>query len=264
MLVEKPLADSWMDGCQILDLVSAKGLPLAVPHGLQVADHACRILDCVREGQIGRLELIEIQCSGWDIINAGIHWLNYVLELVRGDAVEWVMASCDAGSRTYRDGMQVETVAVTYLQTRSGVRVVMHTGDYVVVSRRGKGTLFRLVGTRGTLEFYAWEPCYWLLNESHPRGRLVTVEVGPGSAHQRHLEALAEQMDRGEPDYRVPNGSLAALELCEAAYQSCRHRCIVPLPLAEFVPPAPTDWEPGRPYAGHGGGRDGRRLPARG
>ena len=95
ILVEKPLADNWADGRQILNLVRAKGLPLAVPHGLLVAEHARQILDRVREGQIGDLELVEIQCTGWDIINAGIHWLNYALELLQGERMEWVMACCD-------------------------------------------------------------------------------------------------------------------------------------------------------------------------
>ena len=51
-----------------------------------------------------------------------------------------------------------------------------------------------------------------------------------------------------------------ALELCEAAYLSNRHGCKAELPLDTFTPPAPVDWEPGKPYAGEGGGRDGRKL----
>lgn len=51
-----------------------------------------------------------------------------------------------------------------------------------------------------------------------------------------------------------------ALELCEAAYLSGQHGCLVTLPLAAFAPPAPVDWAPGQPYSGQGGGRDGRQL----
>ncbi|MBN1640872.1 MAG: Gfo/Idh/MocA family oxidoreductase [Anaerolineae bacterium] len=260
ILVEKPLADNWRDGRQVLQAVRARGLPLAVPHGLLVAAHVGQIVERVQGGEIGRLELIEIQCAGWDIINAGIHWLNFVVVVTGGEPFGWVMASCDKRTRTYRDRMQVETTAVTYAQSQSGVRVVMHTGDDVVVSRTGKGTLFRLVGTGGLLEFYAWEPRYWLLNGAHPRGRTFDVDPGPRSAHQRHLEALAGQIDRGEPDYGVAESSLAALELCDAAYLSCRHGCKVTLPLSAFVAPEPTDWDPGAPYSGEGGGRDGRKL----
>jgi hypothetical protein len=69
-------------------------------------------------------------------------------------------------------------------------------------------------------------------------------------------------MDSGKADYFVPETSLAALELCEAAYLAGKHQCVVTLPLATFTPPAANDWEPGKPYSGStGGGRDGRKLP---
>lgn len=262
ILVEKPLADTAARGRRVLDLVQAKNLPIAVPHGLLVADHTQQVLEIVQGGAIGELKLVEIQCSGWDIVNAGIHWLNFFVTLTDRAPIAYVMGACDASTRTYRDGMQVETLAVTYAQTTSGVRVVMQTGDYVQTSEEGKDTLFRLVGTRGTLDFYGWEPRYRLLNAEHPQGKLIEVETGPRSMHQRHLERLAEQMDQGKPDYSVAQGSLLALEMCEAAYLSGRNGGIpVRLPLGEFVAVPPVDWQPGLPYSGEGGGRNGRTLP---
>ena len=172
------------------------------------------------------------------------------------------MALCESSTRTYRDGMQVETLAVTYIQMHSGLRVVMNTGDYVKPSEPDKGTLFRLVGTLGTLDFYGWESRYRLLNAANPHGRTFDVEPGPGTRHQRHLENLAAHIDRGAPDYSVAESSLKALELCEAAYVSARHGGVtVPLPLEQFAPPSPVDWAPGQPYSGQDGGRDGRKLP---
>ena len=120
ILVEKPLADTAKDGYTILEAVRAKGIPMVVPHGLLVADHSKQILDLVRGGAIGDLVLVEIECSGWDIINAGIHWLDFFVTLTGLEPVEWVMAACDCSTRTFRDGMQVETNAVTYAQTVSG------------------------------------------------------------------------------------------------------------------------------------------------
>jgi predicted dehydrogenase len=261
ILVEKPLADTWVAGRAILDAIRGRRLPMVTPHGLLVANHVAEIMERVRSGEIGSLHLIEIQCTGWDIINAGIHWLNFVVALLDGDAAEWVMASVDKGTRTYRDGMQVETLAVTYVQFRSGLRVVMNTGDYVTVTAPGEGVLFRLVGSAGLIEFYAWRPRYRIVSPQHPGGARVEVDPGPQSAHQRYLDTLAAQIDAGTPDYRIPESSLAALELCEAAYLSARHGCQVTLPLADFIPPAPNDWQPGQPYAGRGGGRNGRQLP---
>lgn len=262
ILVEKPLADTAASGRQVLQMIKARRLPMAVPHGLLVADHSRQVLELVRSGAIGELKLVEIQCSGWDIINAGIHWLDFFVALTQGAPVAYVMAACDASTRTYRDGMQVETLAVTYAQTVDGVRVVMQTGDYVQTSEPLKDTLFRLIGTQGTLDFYGWEPRYRLLNADYPQGQLVEVTPGPRSAHQRHLEHLAEQMDRDTPDYSIAEGSLLALEMCEAAYLSGRSGGVpVRLPLADFVVPQPVDWQPGLPYSGQGDGRNGRTLP---
>ena len=276
ILVEKPLADSFADGRRLLELVRARNLPMTTPHGLLVADHSRQILERVHNDEIGQLKLVEIQSSGWDIINAGIHWLNFFVTLTKRESIDYVMAACDASTRTYRDNMQVETLAVTYAQTASGTRVVMNTGDYVTISEPDADTLFRLIGSRGTIDFYGWAPRYRLLNADHPHGRLFEVEPGAvssaliqqsGSAsnnHQRHLENLAAEIDRAQPDYTVAEGSLAALEICEAAYLSCRHGGVpVSLPLDGFSPPPPVDWQPGLPYSGHGGGRNGRRLPRR-
>jgi hypothetical protein len=136
----------------------------------------------------------------------------------------------------------------------------MHTGDYVTIKRAGKPFIFRLVGTRGVLEFWAWESAYHLTNASHPHGQLFTVERYRQSGHQRYLESLAEQIDAGRADYAIPASSLTALELCEGAYISSAHRCRVTLPLADFAIPTDPDWRPGQPYSGAGGGRDGRKL----
>ena len=259
ILVEKPVADNAADGCVLLDLLKQKKLPVAVPHGLRVAEHVDRIIARVRNGDIGNLLQIEIQCVKWDIINAGIHWLNFAVALVEEPFVS-VLAACDTSTRTYRDGAQVETLAVTSAQTRSGIRVVMHTGDAIHINHLDASTVFRLFGSAGHIEFYAWASRYRIVNAKHPAGDLVEVPPLPGTAHQRHLARLADQMDRAAPDYALAESSLSALELCEAAYVSARHGCEVRLPLSQFAPPEKSDWDPARPYSGTGGGRDGRKL----
>jgi predicted dehydrogenase len=260
ILVEKPLADTYRAGVTLLDTVRDAKLPMVVPHGLLVADHSRRILELVRDGAIGSLRLVEIECAGWDIINAGIHWLNFALALMPEERAHQVMAQVDASTRTYRDGMMVETEAITYVTLGSGKRIVMHTGDFVPVAEAGVSTLFRLVGSHGLIEFFGWKPSYRIFNADHQDGVMVDVPVQPRSGHQRYLEMLAQQMDSGQVDYGLAELSLAALEICEAAYLSARLRGAVQLPLEKFVPPAPVTWEPGLPYPGSGGGRDGRRL----
>jgi hypothetical protein len=64
----------------------------------------------------------------------------------------------------------------------------------------------------------------------------------------------------GEPDYSLPESSLRALEVCEAAYLSAGHGVEVKFPLGEFEIPVLNDWQPGEPYVEQKGGRDGRKL----
>ncbi len=258
IVVEKPLADNAADGRSICTLIREKNLPVVVPHGLMVSEHIDRIIAHAHNGDLGDIKLIEIQCSNWDIINAGIHWLNFVVNLVN-EPFDHILAACDKTTRTYRDGMQVETLSATTLQSKSGIRIVMHLGDHVSVNGDGP-VVFRILGTKGDIEFYGWKSAYRIRNADHPNGELIEVPTRSTNRHQRHLENLATQMDRGETDYRLIESSWTALELCEAAYVSARHGCAISLPLADFPIPDKNDWDPGIPYSGLGGGRNGRKL----
>lgn len=255
LLVEKPLADTTARGKEILDLARDARIPVVVPHGLMAMSGPREVLERVRSGAIGDLRLMEIECANWDIINAGIHWLQFFVALVHPEPVSSVLAACDTSTRTFRDGLQVETEAVVMARCRNGVRVVMNTGDYLPIAREKTGALFRIVGTTGVIEYAPWAHSYTIT----PDGE-VTVPPWNGSGHQRHLERLAELIENGETDDFVPNTSLQALELVEASYLSHRTRAAVTLPLADYTPPDATDWEPGAPYSGVGGGRDGRTL----
>ena len=261
ILVEKPLGHDHASGTTILHSIQKRNLPIAVPHGLLVRPTAVQVKRHILDGDIGALILIEIQCTGWDILNAGIHWLDFCLHAVPHVNVEHVLALCDPHTRTFRDGMQVETEAITYVQFESGVRLVMQTGDYVDVAKKGAGTLMRFVGSKGQIEFWPWNEGYHLQNPTYPQGSFLQPSSTEGrSGHQVHLEHLAAQVESGSPSYEIAEASLAALAICEAAYMSSRHCCKVTLPLAQFNPPPPVDWNPGSPYSGQGGGRDGRHL----
>ena len=260
ILVEKPLGHTHASGCRIVEAIKQKGLPMAVPHGLAAMRAPLDIISRVRSGEIGDLRLVEIECSQWDIINAGIHWLQFFVSLTGCEPMDHVMALCDARARTYRDGMQVETTAVTYARTRSGIRVVMQTGDDVAVSREGQLALFRIVGTAGQIVYCPWATQYEIRNATLPTATTISFDRLPGTHHQRRLEHLADMIENLERDYSIAESSLMALEIVEGAYLSSRHRCKVTFPIEQFEPPDPSDWDPGRPYCGEGGGRDGRKL----
>ena len=261
ILVEKPLGDTVKAGRNIIDAIKKKNLPMATPHGLLVKKHSLEILDRVHRGEIGELKLVEIQNSGWDMFNAGIHWLNYFVNLAQLEPMDFVMSTCESSTRTYRDGMQVGTTEVTYAQTKSGVRVVMNTGDYVNINEKDHGSLFRIIGTKGMITFFGWEEQYVLLNAEYPQGKQFLVKEPKETLHIVHLENMAKMIDAGKPDYTIPESSLIALEIVEGGYLASRHNCKVTFPVDKFVVPQKQSWDPGMPYSGKGGGRDGRKLP---
>jgi predicted dehydrogenase len=259
MLVEKPLGEKTEFGRQILTLFRERRIPLVVPHGLMAQSAALQIIERVRSGLLGELRVVEMECTGWDLINAGIHWLQFFVALVEPSPIEMVLSAADSSTRTFRDGMQVETEAITMARAANGVRVLLNTGDRVPVAREDTPCLMRIVGSRGYIEFGAFEPHYLLVSPGHDR-EVVAVEPFAESAHRRHLEYLADQIVDGRTDYLIPETSLQALEIVEGAYLSNRIGASVALPLDGNRHNPITDWVPGDPYSGVGGGRNGREL----
>lgn len=261
LLVEKPLGDTTAAGSEILAAIKDAGLPVVVPHGIMAQAAGLEVVNRVRAGDIGTLRVVEMECTNWDIINAGIHWLQFFVSLTGGEQVEFVLAATDRSTRTFRDGMQVETDAITMARTSSHIRLLMHTGDHVPMSRNDTVCLFRIVGDHGFIEYGAYEPYYTVVTPGQDR---VRVDVAPFdvSGHQRHLEFLAKQIHEGVNDYAIPDSSLQALEIVEAAYESARSGGTVLLPIAGEQPArvGVDDWNPGAPYSGTGGGRNGREL----
>jgi predicted dehydrogenase len=259
MLVEKPLGDTTAAGRQIVELLRSQNLPLVVPHGLMAQSAALEIIERVRGGVIGDLRVVEMECTEWDIINAGIHWLQFFVSLVEPSPIDLVLTAADTSTRTFRDGMQVETEAMTMARTANGVRVLLNTGDHVPMSRDDTVCLMRIIGSRGFIEFGAFESVYVLVAPGHDRER---VDVAPFevSGHQRHLEYLADQIEDGHRDYLVPETSLRALEIVEAAYLSKRRGTAIRPPVDGPQVEQGADWDPGIAYSGSGGGRNGREL----
>lgn len=262
LLVEKPLSDTAAAARSLLERVKARRLPLVVPHGMVTMRAPTEIVRLVGAGELGALRLIEIQSPCWDIINAGIHWFHLALGIAGRPPVRTVQGACDRSTRTFRDGMQVETTSVTYVTLENGVRIVLQAGDDISSNGRGKAIAahFRIVGTGGVIEYHGWADRFQLCNRDAPAGAERVFPEEPTSRHRRHLERLLPMVAGGPPDHANAEDSLAALEICEAAYLSARCGAEVRFPLASFSPPPPVEWDPGRPYAGTGGGRDGRQL----
>jgi predicted dehydrogenase len=221
----------------------------------------------VRSDVIGRLRALRIDCTGWDLVNAGIHWLQFAVACLGDDRVTTVECTTDVSTRTYRDGFMVETAALTTARTAAGVRLEVRTGDTIDVASP-TGTRIAVEGHRGSVVYQPWEHEYRIDTGSgetlvsRPPGELPT-------GHRLYLGRLHEQIVARAPDYTIPRQSLQALEIVRAAYLAARAGAAVVLPLGRDdvrTPNAERDgsWLPGEVHDPAQGGRDGRSLPAAG
>ena len=264
LVVEKPLAGTVTDARAVLDTLVGQRVPVVVPHGLMSMPAPLHLLDEVRSGALGRLRAVQIDCTGWDLINAGIHWLQFAVACLGDDPVTTVECVTDVSTRTYRDGFMVETAAVTSARTAAGVRLEVRTGDDIDVASP-TGTRIALVGDRGSVVYQPWEHEYRI-----DTGAGETVVTRPPSelptGHRLYLRRLREQIAAGTTDYTIPRQSLHALEIIRAAYLAAREGAAVTLPLHRDDLAAPTgsdddSWLPGEVHDPRRGGRDGRSLP---
>jgi len=226
ILIEKPLACDAATAQALLADIAARRLPAVVPHGMQVLPAAREVCRRIRDGDIGSVDAVTVH-SSVDLLNAGIHWLAYLLDVFDDDPVRCCHGEFDVGGRTINDGVRVESRGLTRIELRSGVCIDLYSGAATTVSSdilppsERRGAVFRIVGSRGVIEFSAWAGSYWIRNQNRA-GELIRRPLTRAvNYHQLVLEDLAAQIEKAEPDYRLANLSLAALRLIESAYACC-------------------------------------------
>lgn len=226
ILIEKPLARDSGTAQALLDDIAAMKLPAVVPHGMQVLPAPREVRGRIRDGDIGDIEVVTVH-SSVDLLNAGIHWLAYLLDVFDGDPVLSCHGEFDVAGHIVNDGVQVESRGLSRIRLESGARIDLYSGTGIAVSSdvlppaERKGAIFRITGSRGLIEFSAWAGSYWIRHAGTPGELIRRPLTGAVNYHQLVLENLADQIAKAEPDYRMAALSLAALRLVESAYESC-------------------------------------------
>jgi len=224
LLLEKPLACDVATAEGLLRQVRDAGYPLVVPHGMLVLPAAQEVKARIQGGDIGRVITVDVQ-NAVDLLNGGIHWLAYLLDVFDNDRPVSVNARLDVSGHDVNDAVQVESCGTTRIEFRSGVRIDLRSGNKttpasdVLPREEQRGALFRVIGSDGVMEFSAWAGSYWI-QVGHSGAELIERPLPGGSTyHQIFLEQLAQNITAGRPDYRSAELSLAALRLIETAYR---------------------------------------------
>lgn len=227
LLIEKPIASDTTTARALLDELRARRLPAVVPHGLLVLPAARAVKRRVRRGDIGDMRSVEVQNSV-DLLNAGIHWLVYLLDLFEGAAPRCVRGAFDVSGRAVNDGIRVESRGTTRIELDSGVPVTLHSGGLTAVTSEVlgpadiAGAVFRLTGSEGQIEFSAWANSYWI-RSGEMGGEIIRHPLeGAVNYHQIMLEQLADHIDASRPDYRSASLSLRALEVIKSVWREQR------------------------------------------
>lgn len=224
LLLEKPLACDVATAEALLDAIRDAQCPTVVPHGMLVLPAAQEIKARIRSGDIGKISSVTVQNSV-DLLNAGIHWLVYLIDLFGTDSPSKLSAEFDNTNRVINDGVQVESLGKTHIVLESGIHIDLLSGEKtepksdVLPREEQRGALFHVAGSTGFIEFSAWAGSYWIqVNQND--GELIKRPLPAGlTYHELFLQQLAQNIANGTPDYRSADFSLAALRLIESAYQ---------------------------------------------
>lgn len=224
LLLEKPLACDVATAEGLLNQIREAGYPLVVPHGMLVLPAAQEVKARIQGGDIGRVITVDVQNSV-DLLNAGIHWLAYLIDVFDEDSPSSVNARFDVSGNDVNDAVQVESCGKTRIELQSGVRIDLHSGTRTIPAsdvlprEEQRGALFRVSGSDGVMEFSAWAGSYWI-QVGHSGAELIKRPLPAGyTYHRLFLEQLAQNIAAGKPDYRSAELSLAALRLIETAYR---------------------------------------------
>jgi predicted dehydrogenase len=224
LLLEKPLACDVSTAAELLREIREAACPVVVPHGMLVLPAPQEIKLRIRRGDIGAIASVEIH-NAVDLLNAGIHWLAYLLDVFDNDNPRIANAEFDVSGHVINDGVQVESRGATRIEFKSGLCLDLHSGHKtepasdVLPREEQRGALFCVTGSEGVIEFSAWAGSYWI-QVGKSDGELIKQPLQVGlSYHQIFLEQLALNITGREFVDSSANLSLAALQLIESAYQ---------------------------------------------
>ncbi|MBM3263698.1 MAG: Gfo/Idh/MocA family oxidoreductase [candidate division Zixibacteria bacterium] len=236
ILCEKPMAISLSEADRMIEACAKSGTSLAIGHAHRFSPQAVKARDWVRQGEIGKLELISGHCS-LDLMNNGTHVID-LIHFLNGDAAPvWVMGQIDRRrkleGRSNHPDMIMEDMAVGRVEYANGVVGLIELGE-----RADPSFAFKLVGTDGVIEVNRPNgPTLKILSGFRQRGWFAPDLPDLPPAFQGELEELVDVVE-GRATHRnaAPNGR-RALEVIMGIFESSNRRCVLDFPIAaqDFV-----------------------------
>jgi predicted dehydrogenase len=250
---EKPMADTWADSKEMVEVCEEEGVQLTINHQMRFARPFSEAKRLVDEGVVGDVRRFEFGDS--TLFDMGTHLFDLCNYYADYSPVEWVLAQIDYREENVMFGTHNENQAIAQWKYENGTYGLASTG-------RGDEFLdcyFRIVGDEGVIEIGAEEA---MLRYRRDEG-WKTVDTGPDRIYHpspgrlragarqvagfvseslqerltvptytaRAIEELIESLETGTESALSARRALPAEELIFASWESARRRGRVDLPL---------------------------------
>ena len=124
---EKPMATSFCDASEILDLCRKAGVKTVVSHQLKYGPHFQKVRELIAGGSLGRIHTVYGTTLGW-LLQMGTHVVDYC-RYFNGEAeAEWVFGQAH-GREKLADSHPSPDYALGEIQFTNGVRGVVEIGS---------------------------------------------------------------------------------------------------------------------------------------
>lgn len=222
---EKPMAITYGESRQILEICEENDVQLTVNLQNRCSDAAAKVKDLVIDGKIGELERIEI--ARHDLLQTGIHHIDFANYVMDDEPIEWVLGQIDyPEEKVWYTDMYVEMQGLGMWSYESGVHGLCSTGKGMEAI--GSGTN-QLIGTEGRIEIDLGH--YDFRMRTFDSSKWVPIEVENPSPQDDAMQIVVDSLASDDDPLISGEVGLAATEVVFSIWESARRRGRVALPL---------------------------------
>jgi len=238
VLCEKPMAVTVAECRRMIDACRANDVKLMIAYRLHFEEINLKAVDLVRQGRIGEPKLFNSsfamtvrpddirtrkRLGGGTLYDIGVYCINAARYLFRGEPIEVMAVSVNAGTRTLNE-IDESTGALLRFE---GERVAA----FVTSFNAADVASYRIVGTKGQLHVDpAYEYAEGLAYELTVNGRTTRTRIGKRDQFAPELLYFSDCiLEDREPEPSGEEG-LQDVRIVEALYKSARTGKAVSIP----------------------------------
>ncbi len=124
---EKPMATSFKEATEIMDLCRRAGVKTVVCHQIKYGSHFQKVKELISEGELGRVHTVYGTTLGW-LLQMGTHVVDYCRFFNNEAEAEWVVGQVH-GREKLTDSHPSPDYALGEIQFANGVRGIVQVGS---------------------------------------------------------------------------------------------------------------------------------------